>query len=99
MCLDKNGMEWAGAWMSHKNPQANKMGFGYMLMGGSDASNDDPFAMKPAEGGSWVDTGPHVMVLNIGNSFEGYPMNHDDTKQPYVMYPKTPYRHLMIPVK
>ena len=25
MCLDKNAMEWAGAWMSHKTPPAGKV--------------------------------------------------------------------------
>ena len=99
MCLDKNGMEWAGAWMSHKDPPKDKMGFGYMLMGGSDASNTDPFATKPNGADRWVDTGPHVMVLNIGDRFTGYPTTAANTKAPYVMYPNTPYAHLMIPIK
>jgi hypothetical protein len=75
------------------------MGFGYMLAGGSDASNTDPFATEPKPGGQWVDTGPHVMVLNIGNSFVGYPTTAANTKVPYVMFPGTPYAHLMLPVK
>jgi hypothetical protein len=33
MCGDKNAMEWAAAWMSHKEPQPNKVGFMYMLRG------------------------------------------------------------------
>ena len=99
MCLDKNGMEWASAWMSHKDPPKDKMGFGYMLMGGSDASNTDPFATEPKSGDRWVDTGPHVMVLNIGDRFAGYPTTSANTKVPYVMFPGTPYAHLMIPVK
>ena len=99
MCVDKNGLEWVHAWMAHKNPPADKMGFGYMLMGGSDASNTDPFAMKPSPDGRWVDTGPHVMILNIGAKFEGYPTTSDNTKVPYVMFPGTPYAHLMLPVK
>jgi hypothetical protein len=99
ICVDANGMEWLQAWVGRKNPPADKMGFGYMLMGGSDAMNDDPFATKPAEGHQWVDTGPHVMILNIGDRFAGYPATHDDTTKPYVMWPNTPYRHLMIPVK
>ena len=99
MCLDKNGMEWAQAWMTHKAPAAGKMGFGYMLMGGSDPSNTDPFAEKPAEGASWVTTGPHVMVFNIGQRYEGYPTTADDPSKPYVMFPGTPYAHLMVPVK
>jgi len=99
MCVDKNGMEWAQAWMGHKDPPAGKMGFGYMLMGGSDASNEDPFATKPTEGQAWVDTGAHVMIFNIGDQFEGYPTTHENAKAPYVMWSNTPYRHLMIPVK
>jgi hypothetical protein len=99
MCLDQNGMEWAHAWLSHKDPPKDKMGFGYMLMGGSDASNTDPFATTPKPADQWVDTGPHVMVLNIGDRFAGYPTTPDNTKRPYVMFPNTPYAHLMIPVK
>lgn len=99
MCLDQNGMEWAHAWLTHKEPPKDKMGFGYMLMGGSDASNTDPFATTPKPDGKWVDTGPHVMVLNIGDRFAGYPTTPDNTKRPYVMFPNTPYAHLMIPVK
>ena len=50
MCLDQNGMEWAHAWMTKTAPPEGKVGFGYMLQGGSDASNEDPHASGPAEG-------------------------------------------------
>ena len=99
MCLDKNGMDWAHALMNKKEPPRDKMGLGYMLMGGSDASNTDPFATKPNPKEQWVDTGPHLMILNIGNRFDGYPTTAANTKVPYVMFPNTPYAHLMIPVK
>jgi hypothetical protein len=99
MCLDRNGMAWAEAWMAHKDPPPGKIGFGYMLMGGSDASNTDPFAMKPAADGTWVETGPHVMILNIGDQFDGYPTTAGNPKAPYIMFPDTPYAHLMLPVR
>lgn len=99
MCLDKNGMEWVHAWASKKEPPKGKMGIGYMLMGGSDASNMDPFATTPPPGSKWVDTGPHLMVMNIGDAFAGYPTTATNTKVPYVMFPGTPYAHLMIPIK
>lgn len=99
MCLDKSGMEWAMALIGHKDPPAGKIGFGYMLMGGSDASNTDPFATEPKAGQPWVDTGPHVMVLNSKGRMEGYPTTPDNPKAPYVMFAGTPYEHLMIPVK
>lgn len=101
MCLDKGGMEWAGAWMSKKDPPEGLVGFGYMLAGGSDASNTDPHATEPDEKGKWVDTGPHIMIFNAGEAVKNYPQQGDnpDTKSPYVMWAGTPYEHLMIPVE
>jgi hypothetical protein len=99
MCVDKNGLDWAMAWMSHKDPPAGKMALAYMLQGGTDPSNTDPFATKPAADGKWIQTSPHLMVLNIGDRFAGYPTTAADTSVPYVMFPGTPYAHLMIPVK
>jgi len=29
----------------------------------------------------------------------GYPTTAENTKVPYVMFPNTPYAHLMIPIK
>jgi hypothetical protein len=101
MCLDQNGMEWAHAWMTKTAPPEGKVGFGYMLQGGSDASNEDAHATGPAPGEDWVDTGPHVMIFNAGAMVQGYPSQKDDpdTSQPYVMWPGTPYEHLMVPVE
>lgn len=99
MCGDKTVMDWAMALMEHKDPPKDKMGVAYMLGGGTDASNTDPWAAKPAAGESWIKTGPHLMVMNIGTSFDGYPTTPGDAKAPYVMFPGTPYAHLMIPVK
>lgn len=101
MCMDKTAWEWAGAWMSHKDPASGKVGFMYMLSGGTDASNTDPYATKPADGNHWVKTGPHVMIVGAEASFyDMYPKGADpDTSVPYVMWPGTPYQHLMIPVK
>ena len=101
MCVDPNGMAWADAWMHKAAPPEGKVGFGYMLQGGSDASNSDPHASAPAAGAQWVDTGPHVMVFNAGDMVSSYPSQKEnpDTRQPYVMWPGTPYEHLMIPVQ
>jgi hypothetical protein len=100
MCMDKNSMDWAMAWVGHKAPAAGKVGFMYMLKGGVDASNTDPYATKPANG-KWIRTGPHVMVVGADPSFyDSYPKSADpDTSVPYVMWAGTPYQHLMAPVK
>ena len=101
MCMDKNAMEWAMAWLEHKTPTAGKVGFMYMLSGGTDASNTDPYAEKPTAGNHWIKTGPHVMVVGADAGFyDSYPKKADpDTSAPYVMWPDTPYQHLMAPVK
>lgn len=101
MCLDQNAMQWAGAWMGHKEPPQGKVGFMYMLAGGTDASNTDPYATGPTANNHWIKTGPHVMVVGADASFyDSYPKGPDpDTKMPYIMWAGTPYQHLMAPVK
>jgi len=101
MCMDANAFAWAGAWMAHKDPPAGKVGFMYMLEGGTDASNTDPDAKAPSASNHWVKTGPHIMVVGADASFyDSYPKSPDpDTTQPYVMWAGTPYQHLMAPVK
>jgi hypothetical protein len=99
MCWDKAAGEWLDAYLGHK-PPPHKVGFMYMLAGGTDASNTDPYATKPTATNHWVKTGPHVMVVGSGAEFlSQYPSKADpDTSQPYVMWGGTPYAHLMIPV-
>jgi hypothetical protein len=101
MCMDKAALEWATAWMEHKTPASGKIGFMYMLAGGTDASNTDPYATTPDKSKHWIKTGSHVMIVGADQSFyDLYPKNPDpDTSAPYVMWAGTPYQHLMIPVK
>ncbi|MFC5435333.1 hypothetical protein ACFPME_02110 [Rhodanobacter umsongensis] len=101
MCMDQNGLAWANALMAHEHPPAGKLGVMYMLAGGTDASNTDPYAQKPASGNHWIKTGPHLMIVGADAAFyAGYPNAADpDTGVPYVMWAGTPYEHLMVPVK
>jgi hypothetical protein len=100
MCGDANSMEWAMAWMSKKDPPKGKVGLIYMLAGGSDASNTDPFATAPTETNNWITTGRHVMIMNAMDMMAGYPTDpKPDTSRPYVMWAGTPYQHLMVPVE
>lgn len=101
MCMDKYSMEWVGAWVGRKPPAAGKVGLMYMLAGGTDASNTDPYAEKPAPNNNWVKTGPHIMIVGADASFyDTYPKSpNPDTSVPYVMWAGTPYQHLMVPVK
>ena len=100
MCVDKNGLDWAMAMMSHKTPPAGAIGMAYMLKGGTDANNVDPYLKRKA-GQPWIVTGPHVMLLSAeAAQSSGYPGGeHPDTSKPYVMFAGTPYAHIMLPVK
>jgi hypothetical protein len=101
MCMDKNAMEWIDAYLAHKAPPTGKVGLMYMLAGGTDGSNTDPYATKPEANNHWIKTGAHVMIVGADASFyDSYPKSADpDTTQPYVMWAGTPYQHLMAPVK
>jgi hypothetical protein len=69
MCMDQSALEWAMAWVGHQTPPVGKAGFMYMLAGGTDASNTDPYASKPEPGNHWIKTGPHVMVVGADSIF------------------------------
>lgn len=100
MCMDPGAMEWAHAWQTHAAP-TGKTGFIYMLAGDTGASNTDPYATAKAADNHWIQTGSHVMIVGAAaKTMTGYPRNPDpDPTKPYVMWPGSPYEHLMIPVK
>lgn len=98
-CADQNGMEWLKATGTRKEPP-NKIGFIYMLAGDTGTTNHHPH--QRATRMHWVQTGPHVMIVGPGvREMMGYPRNVDvsDARQPYVMFPGTPYEHLMLPTQ
>ena len=100
MCGDANSMDWAMAWMGKTEPPKGKVGFMYMLQGGPSGSNTDPYAMTPPAGEKWVETGPHVMIVNATGMMAGYSGGaHPDTTKPYIMWEGTPYAHLMLPIQ
>ena len=99
MCMAPIAMDWIHAWQTHTHPP-DKLGFIYMLNGDTGMSNTDPWATTQKPGNHWVKTGPHVMVVGSGvKKMAGFPRRPDpDPTKPYVMWPGTPYEHLMLPV-
>ena len=101
MCADEASMEWAKAWKA-KGPAPQKLGFIYMLKGDNGTSNTDPFATEETPDNNWIKTGSHVMIVGAEgkNMMQGYPRDaKPDPAKPYVMWPGTPYEHLMLPVR
>lgn len=99
-CVNEPWLNFLKAYIKKEEPTYNGVGIAYMLMGDTPVSNSDPFATEPTgKDNDWVtDLGAHVMVLVP---------NHESLKDistdhlnggPWVMWPDTPYAHLMIPV-
>jgi hypothetical protein len=97
VCADANGLEWMKSVGAKASPP-NKTGFIYMLAGDTGTSNHDAHATDKSH---WVQTGPHVMIVGTAarEMVSIYPRTLDpDPSQAYVMFPGTPYEHLMLPV-
>ena len=73
MCLDVNAMAWVEALITHKPPPEGMPGIMYMLAGGSDASNTDPYASGPKADNHSIATGAHVMLVGAKGTLQGYP--------------------------
>jgi hypothetical protein len=97
LCADANAVEWRKAVGGRATPPS-KTGFIYMMAGDNGTSNHDPYATDKSH---WVKTGPHVMVVGAAarDMASIYPHTMDPVpSQAYVMFPGTPYEHLMLPV-
>lgn len=101
MCADAAGVAFLQALMKQEDPPET-IGFMYMLLGDEGASNTDPYASGETADNQWVVAGPHVMIVGAEaqSMFDSYPQEvPDGAGQPWVMWPGTPYAHLMIPTE
>lgn len=100
MCVDSQWMSLLGALMSgNEEFNATSAGLAYMLRGDDGASNTDPFATGPTPDNEWVVTGPHLMLISPDSStLVGIP-TEPSGGGPYVMWPDTPFAHVMIPIE
>lgn len=100
MCLDEQWVKWLEAYMNQQEPAISDVGMGYMLQGGEPNSNLDPFAEGPTPDNQWMDEiKPHLMILYPDQDmYEDIPVDPDNGG-PWVMFPNTPYIHVMVPVE
>jgi hypothetical protein len=101
MCADAEAMRWLQAYTDQEEPP-DTLGFVYMLLGDEGASNTDPYAEAETADNAWVVTGPHVMIVGSGARplLESHPQEvPEGAALPWVMWPDTPYAHLMFPVE
>lgn len=98
-CVNEPWLEFLKAYVSQTEPTYSSIGIAYMLVGDSPVSNSDPYATTPTTPDDWVtDLKGHLMVLVPDPSaLEGVSTDHRNGGH-WVMWPGTPYAHLMIPV-
>jgi hypothetical protein len=99
MCNDATWTRWMRAAAEGKPFSTDVVGLSYMLQGDALVNNDDPAATDPNDGGTWVQEGPHLMML-LPSAAQYAGMTRDPyAGGPYVMWDGTPLAHIMIPVE
>jgi len=98
MCLDPTFMGWLKALIAGTEPKTPVVGLAYMLSGGSDASNTDPYASGPEAGNEWIHSPAHVMIIMPGDIDQNVFSTDPLSGGPFIMWAGTPYEHLMMPV-
>jgi hypothetical protein len=99
MCNDAAWMGWLKAATEGQPFTTDVIGFSYMVMGDALVNNDNPGATDPNDGGTWVQEGPHLMILTPStDALDG--MSRDPySGGPYVMWDNTPMVHIMVPLE
>lgn len=98
-CVNEPWLNFLHALTTKTDPSYTQMGIAYMLQGDTPVSNTDPFATAPKPGDDWVDhLHAHMMILLPNRSqLDSFPKNSQNGG-PWVMWPDTPYAHLMLPI-
>jgi hypothetical protein len=99
-CVNEPWLNFLNAYVNKEKPTYTEIGFAYMLMGDTPVSNSKPYATEPTGKEDWVtDLGPHLMMLvPKADRLKNISTDHLNGG-PWVMWPDTPYAHIMIPLE
>jgi hypothetical protein len=99
-CVTDAWMNFINAYVNKTEPSYSEIGFAYMLQGDTPVSNSDPYATEATGPEDWVThLGPHLMMLVPDKGMlEGISSDHLNGG-PWIMWPNTPYAHIMIPLE
>jgi hypothetical protein len=99
-CVNEPWLNFLNAYVKKEKPTYREIGFAYMLMGDTPVSNSSPYATEPTGKEDWVtNLGPHLLML-IPNTDMLKNISTDHLNGgPWVMWPDTPYAHIMIPLE
>ena len=99
-CVNEPWLNFLHAYVNQTEPSYDQLGIAYMLQGDSPVSNTDPYATEKTTDEDWVvGLGAHLMVIVPDiSSFSDLPTDAYNGG-PWIMWPDTPYAHIMIPVE
>lgn len=99
-CVNEPWLNFLEAYKAKKKPDYSQVGIAYMLQGDTPVSNTDPYATEKTTDADWVeDLGAHLMIIVPDISmFASLPTDPNDGG-PWIMWPNTPYAHIMIPLE
>lgn len=98
-CIDESWLNLLDALKNKTKPTYTKVGIAYMLQGDGPVSNTDPFATSKTNDADWVEgLGAHLMILVPDHDMLTGISRDPHNGGPWIMWPDTPYAHLMIPI-
>jgi hypothetical protein len=99
MCVDAPWQRWLDAFVNQKpyKNEENAIGISYMLIGDIPVDNDNPMNLDESKG-TWVQEGPHLMVLVPPELFGDLPRTPYEGGA-YVMWEGSEFAHIMIPLE
>ena len=96
-CVDASWQNLLDALSNNKAPSYDKIGIAYMLAGDAPVSNITPTGKK--EDGDWVEgLKAHLMILVPDHSMFDNISTDPNNGGPWIMWPNTPYAHIMVPI-
>lgn len=100
-CIDENWLDFLNAYMNKEKPTYTGVGIAYMLKGDAPVSNTEPYATEPTgKENDWVTgVGGHLMILVSDKDLLKEISTDHMNGGPWIMWPDTPYAHIMIPVE
>jgi hypothetical protein len=99
MCLDETWLAAMQAYARHDSSfRPQRVGIAYMLAGDTGTSNINPYDEHRTRDNQWVEEGPHLMMIEPDPARLQGVSTDPNNGGPYVMWPGTPYAHLMVPV-
>ena len=98
MCNDAVWMSFVDAYSKKGEFKTDRIGISYMLAGDDNVSNTDPFDKQQDPGETWVQEGPHLMIIVPDQKMLEGISDDPENGGPYVMWKGTPYAHIMVPV-